>query len=54
MNRRTPIALIAFAVLVALGYQEATSQERTPPVPSKQIPASSTIARRQRACPHTR
>jgi hypothetical protein len=41
MIRRAPIALIAFAALVALGYEEATSQERTPPAPSKQIPPSS-------------
>ena len=41
MIRRTQIALIALAALVALGYQEATSQERIPTVPSKQLPPSS-------------
>ncbi len=41
MIRRTHTALIALAALVALGYQEATSQERMPAVPSKQIPPSS-------------
>ena len=41
MIRRAPTALIAFAALFALGHEEATSQERTPPAPSKQIPPSS-------------
>jgi hypothetical protein len=41
MIRRAPIFLIAFAALAALGYEEATSQERTPTAPSKQIPPSS-------------
>jgi len=41
MNRQALIALIALVPLVALGYQQATSQERMPPVPSKQIPPSS-------------
>jgi len=41
MNRRALIALIALAALVALGYQQATSQERMPAVPSKQLPPSS-------------
>jgi hypothetical protein len=40
MIRRAQIRLIALAALVALGYQEATSQERMPTVPSKQIPPS--------------
>jgi hypothetical protein len=41
MIRQASIALIALAALVALAYEEATSQERTPTAPSKQIPASS-------------
>ncbi len=35
------IVLIALAGLVALGQQAATSQERMPPAPSKQLPPSS-------------
>jgi len=41
MNRQALIPLIALVPLVALGYQHATSQDRTPPVPSKQTPPSS-------------
>ena len=41
MIRRIPIPLLALAALVALGYAEATSQERIPTAPSKQIPPSS-------------
>jgi hypothetical protein len=38
MIRRSPIAVIAFAALVAVGYAKATSQEGIPPAPSKQTP----------------
>jgi hypothetical protein len=38
MKPRIHIAVIAFAAVVAVGYVKATSQERTPPAPSKQIP----------------
>ena len=41
MIRRIPIGLIAVAALVAVGYKEATSQEKTPTAPSKQTPPSS-------------
>ena len=51
MIRRTPIALIAVAALVALGYQEATSQERTPTAPSKQTPPSSASLERNVPAP---
>ncbi len=41
MTGRAQIALIALAALAAFSYQEATSQERMPTVPSKQLPRSS-------------
>ncbi len=41
MIHRAQLALIALAALVVPGYQEATSQERLPTVPSKQLPPSS-------------
>ena len=41
MIHRAQIALLAFASLVAPGYEAATLQEPMPTVPSKQTPASS-------------
>jgi hypothetical protein len=41
MIHRAQIALVAFAALVTRGYPEVTSQERTPPAPTKQTPAAS-------------
>ena len=43
MIRKPHTGLIALALLAAPVYQQATSQDRTPPVPSKQIPTTGQI-----------